>query len=84
MVVTKGPLTGTVASSNSGGFFGAELSRAGYMLLILEGKAESPVYISIEDDDVEIHDAAKMWGQDTHTTTDMVLEELDDHKAKVA
>lgn len=84
MVVTKGPLTGTVASSNSGGFFGAELSRAGYMLLILEGKAKAPTYISIKDDVVEIHDATDMWGQDTHTTTDMMVKEFGDAKAKVA
>ncbi len=45
MVITKGPLNGTIASSNSGGAFGAELKYAGYDLLIIEGKAKKPVYL---------------------------------------
>jgi aldehyde:ferredoxin oxidoreductase len=45
MVVTKSPLSGTVASSNSGGFWGAELKRAGYDLIIVEGKSDKPCYI---------------------------------------
>jgi len=84
MVVTKGPLTGTIASSNSGGFFGAELSHAGYMLLIVEGKAKSPVYISIKDDEVKINDAFEMWGMNTHQVTDTILEKFGESKAKVA
>ena len=84
MVVTKGPLTGTIASSNSGGFFGAELSHAGYMLLIVEGKAKSPVYISIKDDEVKINDASEMWGMNTHQVTDTILEKFGESKARVA
>jgi len=61
-VVTKGPLTGTIAASNSGGIFGAELKYAGYDLLILEGKSEKPVYLWISDDQVEIRDAIHLWG----------------------
>jgi len=84
MVVTKGPLTGTIASSNSGGFFGAELRKAGWGLVIIEGKAEKPVYISIKDSDVQIKDAGHLWGKNTHETTDILLEEFGDDKAKVA
>lgn len=84
MVVTKGPLTGTIASSNSGGFFGAELSHAGYMLLIVEGKAKSPVYISIKDDEVKINDASEMWGMNTHQVTDTILEKFGESNARVA
>ncbi len=84
MVVTKGPLTGTIASSNSGGFFGAELRKAGWSLVIVEGKAEKPVYISIKDSDVQIKDATHLWGKNTHETTDILLEEFGDDKAKVA
>lgn len=57
MVVTKSPLTGTVACSNSGGYWGAELKFAGYDAIIIEGKADTPVYINIVDDKVEIKDA---------------------------
>lgn len=83
-VITKGPLTGTIAASNSGGFFGAELKFAGYDMVIVEGKAEKPVYLSIRDDEVKIEDASDLWGKDTHTTTDMLLEKFGDKRAKVA
>lgn len=83
MVVTKSPLSGTVASSNSGGFWGAELKRAGYDLIILEGKSDKPCYIYINDDIVEIRDAAAYWGKLVWKTTDLLIEEANDTKAKV-
>src|SRR6056297_2443422 len=63
MVITKGPLTSTIASSNSGGFFGAELKFTGHDMIIFEGKAEKPVYLSIIDDEVELKDASEIWGK---------------------
>ena len=62
-VITKGPLTGAIACSNSGGKFGAELKFAGYDLLIIEGRAKKPVYLHIIDDEVEILPADEIWGQ---------------------
>lgn len=82
MVVTKSPLTGTIASSNSGGFWGSELKFAGYDLLILEGKSPKPVNIFIEDDKVEIKDAAHVWGKTTTETTEALVKEAPD-KAKI-
>ncbi len=61
-VVTKGPLTGAIACSNSGGKFGAELKFAGYDLLIVHGRAEQPVYLHIVDDEVQILPAGEIWG----------------------
>lgn len=84
MVVTKGPLTGTIASSNSGGYFGAELKFSGYDIVIFEGKAEKPVYLWIKDDHVELKDASHLWGKDAFETTDELLEEVQDPKARVA
>jgi aldehyde:ferredoxin oxidoreductase len=84
MVVTKSPLTGMIACSNSGGYWGNELARAGYMFLVLEGKAEKPVYLWINDGKAELKDATSLWGKDTHETTDMILQEIGDAKAKVA
>ena len=75
MLVTKSPLTGAIASSNSGGSFGVELSKAGYMVCIIEGKAETPTYLLIQDDRVEFCDAGPFWGLNTHQTTDRLLEE---------
>jgi aldehyde:ferredoxin oxidoreductase len=84
MVVTKSPLNDVIASSNSGGFWGAELKFAGYDMLIVEGKAAEPVYIAIKDDVVEIKSAGHIWGKNTNETTDMLLEEFGDPKARVA
>ncbi len=84
MVITKGPLNGAIASSNSGGFFGKEFKTAGYDLIIFEGKAEKPVYVWIKDDEVEIRDASDLWGKNTHETTDILMEKIGDSKAKVA
>jgi aldehyde:ferredoxin oxidoreductase len=84
MVVTKGPLNGAIASSNSGGFFGKEFKTAGYDLIIFEGKAEKPVYVWIKDGDVEIRDASDLWGKTTHETTDLVMQKVGDGKARVA
>lgn len=82
MVVTKSPLTGTIASSNSGGFFGAELKFAGYDMVIFEGKSEKPVYVNIEDDKVEFLDADHIWGKLVGETTD-ILQEKHGEKSKV-
>src|SRR5512134_4109306 len=62
-VVTKGPLTGAIACSNSGGYWGAELKMAGWDMVIFEGKSAKPVYLSIENDKAELRDAAHLWGQ---------------------
>ena len=82
-VVTKGPLNGVLAASNSGGAFGPEVKYAGYDAIIIEGKAARPVYLWIRDDEVEIRDAAAIWGHDTADTTDLVRAETDED-AKVA
>ncbi|HOV29227.1 MAG TPA: aldehyde ferredoxin oxidoreductase family protein [Synergistales bacterium] len=82
-VVCKAPLTGALAASNSGGYFGPELKYAGYDLIIFEGKAPKPVYLYIYNDSVEIRDASALWGKTTHETTDALLAETDPD-AKVA
>ncbi|TET44591.1 aldehyde ferredoxin oxidoreductase, partial [Candidatus Aerophobetes bacterium] len=57
---TKSPETGIYLCSNAGGDFGPQLKFAGYQGLIIEGRASKPVYVSINDDKVEIKDAAKL------------------------
>ena len=63
MVITKGALNGTLACSNVGGFFGPQLKQAGYDMVIIEGKAERPVYLWISDGNIEIRDAQHLWGK---------------------
>jgi aldehyde:ferredoxin oxidoreductase len=82
MVVTKSPLTGTIACSNSGGYWGAELKFAGYDIIIVEGKAAKPVYISIEDDKIEIRAASHVWGKVVSEATDALKADAPD-KARV-
>jgi len=83
MVVTKSPLSGTVACSNSGGFWGAELKHAGFDAIIVEGKSPRPCYISIKDDAVEIKDAGTYWGKLVSQTTDMLREACGEPKSRV-
>ncbi len=83
-VVTKGPLTGAIACSNSGGKFGAELKFAGYDLLIIEGKAKKPVYLHIVNDKVEILPADEIWGGTVWQTEDRIKAKHQNPLLKIA
>ncbi|MCK5420599.1 MAG: aldehyde ferredoxin oxidoreductase family protein [Deltaproteobacteria bacterium] len=75
VVVTKSPLTGSIACSTTEGYFGPELKFAGYDGIILEGKSAEPVYLSIEDDTVELLSASHLWGKSTHKTEEIIRAE---------
>ena len=75
-ITTKSPLTGSIGTGNTGGHWGARLKWAGIDLLIVRNKAEKPVYLWIDNDVIELRDAAHLWGQDTRQTTDILLHEL--------
>jgi aldehyde:ferredoxin oxidoreductase len=68
MTCTKSPLTGAWGRSVCGADFGAWLKFAGYEMLIIEGKAERPVYIHLTRDDCRVLDAGEIWGKDTKAT----------------
>jgi len=68
-VTTKSPLTGTVLDANSGGFWGMQFKKAGYDVLIVRGKSETPVSIEIINDKISFHDAAHLWGKRVMETT---------------
>ena len=76
MVVTKSPLTGTIASSNSGGYFPSELRYAGFDMIIFEGKAAQPVYLQIHNGKAELVGALHLWGKSTSATEDAILNEF--------
>ncbi len=76
MVVTKSPLTGTIASSNSGGYFPSELKYAGFDMIIFEGKSKHPVYLQIHNDRAELTGALHLWGKSTKETEDAILKEF--------
>jgi len=67
-VITKGPLTGAIACSNSGGYFGAELKFAGWDMILFEGRSERPVYLHIQDDEARLLPADDLWGKSTWET----------------
>ncbi len=83
VVITKSPLTGTIFDSHAGGYFGAQLRRAGYAAVVFEGSSPSPVYLWINDERFELRDASRVWGKDVVETTNLLLEDTD-AKAQVA
>ncbi|MHB8869988.1 MAG: aldehyde ferredoxin oxidoreductase N-terminal domain-containing protein, partial [Thermoleophilia bacterium] len=83
VVVTKSPLTGAIANSTAAGDFACSMKYAGYDMIIIEGKAKKPVYLSIEDDSVEIKDADGIWGLDSEETIKAV-QAATSSRAKVA
>jgi len=82
-VITKGPLTGAIACSNSGGYWGAELKMAGWDMVIFEGKSAKPVYLYINDDTVELRDAGHLWGQSVWKTEEILKSSLQDPLLRV-
>ena len=75
MVMTKSPLTGAVTCSNAGGFFPTELKKSGYDAIVFSGKADSPVYLWIDHGTACLRDASRLWGKNTHESTDILLAE---------
>ena len=67
-VSAKSPETGILGDANGGGFFGPAMKFAGYDRIIVTGKADTPVYILLEEDNVEIKDASHLWGLDSQAT----------------
>jgi aldehyde:ferredoxin oxidoreductase len=76
--VTKSALSGTIACAKMRGHFGAELKFSGFDMIILEGKAESPVILSIMDDRIKIQPALEYWGRTTSETEDLFKKGLTD------
>ncbi|MBK7319724.1 aldehyde ferredoxin oxidoreductase family protein [Candidatus Villigracilis affinis] len=84
VICGKSPATNLWAESNIGGFWGPELRKAGYDGLWITGKAQSPVYLWIEEGRFEVRDAARIWGKDIYITQEMVKEEIGVKGARVA
>ncbi len=83
-VVTKGPLTGAIACSNSGGYFGAALCFAGWDMIIFEGKSPKPVYLYLENDKAELRDASHLWGTSTWNTEEAIKTAHQDPQIRVS
>ncbi|MFZ5558979.1 MAG: aldehyde ferredoxin oxidoreductase family protein [Pseudomonadota bacterium] len=83
-VITKGALTGAIACSNSGGFFGAELKMAGWDMIIVEGRAKAPVYLYVENDRAELLPADFIWGKSTWDTEPAIKARHQDPQIRVS
>ncbi|NVM45338.1 MAG: aldehyde ferredoxin oxidoreductase family protein [Candidatus Lokiarchaeota archaeon] len=83
-LMAKSPLTNILGEASSGGFFGKELKSTGFDYVIIKGKSETPVLLSINDGKAEILDATELWGKGTQDTDKVVKEKLGDPKVRVA
>ncbi|MFC2169288.1 aldehyde ferredoxin oxidoreductase family protein, partial [Acidobacteriota bacterium] len=70
VVAAKSPLTGGYGDGNLGTRVSDHLKKAGYDMIIVEGAAENPVYIYLEDDKVEFIPAQDIWGKGTYESMD--------------
>ena len=82
-ISTRSPISGFLGDSNCGSAFGAKLKYAGYDLLIIQGKAESPVYLWIDDDKVELRNAKHLWGKTTYESKSAIETELGDPEVSI-
>ena len=82
-VGAKSPLTGLFGESEAGGYWGAELKQAGWDAVVVQGRAQSPVYLWINDQEIEIRDASHLWGELTGPVEDQIREELGDPRIRV-
>jgi len=85
IVISKSPQTYSIEQCTRGSFgghWGAELKFAGYDALVIKGKAEEPVYISIANDKVLINKAKHLWGMDSFKSQRVMITEFGDPRAK--
>jgi len=75
-IVGLSPVTRTFGDTAAGAGWGPALKDAGYDILVLDGAADRPVWISIDDDQVQLHDASDLWGMDTFETVDAVQQRI--------
>lgn len=84
VVCARSPLTGALAKSESGGYWGPELKRAGVGAIVVTGRAQKPSYLYVTSDAVEIRSAQGMWGLNTGETEDAIRQETGDRRVRVA
>lgn len=80
----KSPLTGGIAKSESGGYWGSELKRAAFDAIIVEGKADKPAYLWVHDGEAIIRDATHLWGHNTKETQEAIRADLNDDRIRLA
>jgi aldehyde:ferredoxin oxidoreductase len=82
-IAARSPLTGAYGESEAGGFWGPELRLAGFDAIVIGGRAEHPVYLSIRDGEAELRDAGGLWGRDPEHVQEVIRRDLDDKHTRV-
>lgn len=82
-VITKSPQTGLFLDSHFGGFFAAEIKKAGFDILLLKGRSEKPIYLKINNNEIEFLDASKIWGKECSFVHNWILKNHDKYKTAV-
>ncbi len=83
-VFGKSPATGFIGEAYSTGFFGQELRRTGWDMIVIKGKAAKPVYLWIDDGSIQLMDAKHLWGKDIWETEETIKDEIGDFYVRVA
>jgi aldehyde:ferredoxin oxidoreductase len=78
------PLTGIWGEATSGGQFPASLKKCGFDAIIITGRANTPVYIYVNNGEIEIKNADHLWGHDTYETQNKIKEEIEDKRLRIA
>ena len=80
----KSPATGAMGVATTGGHFPVEMKRAGYDVLIIEGKAAEPTYLYIKNGEVRFRSAKEIWGLPTTDTQLVIKDELHDQNVRIS
>lgn len=83
-ISTINVFSGGKGSANVGGFWGVELKYAGFDNIIIEGKSEKPVYLYINNDNIELRDASLIWGKTIFETENILRRKLGDKNIEIA
>ena len=83
-ISAKSPQTGILGDTNAGGHLASEMKFAGYDQIVLEGRSSSPVYVYVNDGEVEFRDAAHLRGKDVYETDDIIKDDLGDRRVQTA
>lgn len=81
--IAKSPLSRGFGESEAAGYWGPELKMAGWEAIIIKGRAETPVYLWIHNDQAEIRDARDLWGQDPEFVQNKIRETHNDKLIRV-
>jgi aldehyde:ferredoxin oxidoreductase len=82
--MAKSPLTGILGESSAGGFFGKELKSAGFDHVVIKGISENPVFLWIDNENIEIRDASDIWNFGTIKTETTIKQIIKDDNIKIA